>query len=91
MILDEATFFEIGKGYGRSQITGLARMNGQPVGVWANDGKHLAGAMTANGAQKVRRFIELCETFHLPILSFVDCFLSKLQTVLISSISTRKV
>jgi acetyl-CoA carboxylase carboxyltransferase component len=55
-----------------SQITGLATMLGQPVGVWANDGKYLAGAMTADGAQKARRFIELCETFHLPILSFVD-------------------
>jgi len=72
LILDRETMFEIGRGYGRSQITGLARLNGQPVGVWANDGRHLAGAMTANGAQKVRRFIELCETFHLPILSFVD-------------------
>ena len=72
MILDEGSFFEMGKGYGRSQITGLARMNGQPVGVWANDGKHLAGAMTADGANKVRRFIELSDTFHLPILSFVD-------------------
>ncbi|MEM7215923.1 MAG: carboxyl transferase domain-containing protein [Pseudomonadota bacterium] len=72
LVVDLESFFEIGKGYGRSQITGLARMNGQPVGVWANDGRHLAGSMTADGAQKVRRFIELCETFHLPILSFVD-------------------
>lgn len=72
MVLDIQSFFEIGRGYGRSQITGLAYMNGQPVGVWANDGKYLAGSMTADGAQKVRRFIELCETFHLPILSFVD-------------------
>ena len=72
MVLDQQSFFEIGRGYGRGQITGLARMNGHPVGVWANDGRHLAGAMTADGAQKARRFIELCETFHLPILSFVD-------------------
>ena len=72
MILDKGSFFEMGKGYGRGQVTGLARMNGQPVGVWANDGRFLAGAMTAHGAQKARRFIELCETFHLPILSFVD-------------------
>ena len=72
LIVDEDSFFEMGRGYGRSQITGLARMNGQPVGVWANDGRFLAGAMTANGAHKARRFIELCETFHLPILSFVD-------------------
>ncbi|MGD2133632.1 MAG: carboxyl transferase domain-containing protein, partial [Maricaulaceae bacterium] len=72
MVLDQDSFFEIGRGYGRSQITGLARLNGAPVGVWANDCKHLAGSMTADGAQKARRFIELCETFHLPIVSFVD-------------------
>lgn len=72
LVLDEGSFFEIGRGYGRSQITGLARLNGQPVGVWANDGKHLAGSMNAAGAQKARRFMELAQTFHLPILSFVD-------------------
>jgi acetyl-CoA carboxylase carboxyltransferase component len=72
LVLDRDTFFEMGRGYGRGQITGLARLNGQTVGVWANDGRYLAGAMTANGAHKARRFIELCETFHLPILSFVD-------------------
>ena len=72
LVLDEGSFFEIGRGYGRSQITGLARLNGQPVGVWANDGKYLAGSMTADGAQKARRFMELAQTFHLPILSFVD-------------------
>jgi len=71
-IMDEDSFFEIGRGYGRSQVTGLARLNGQPVGVWANDCRHLAGAMTALGAQKARRFMELCETFHLPIVTLVD-------------------
>lgn len=71
-VMDTESFFEIGKGYGRGQITGLARLNGQPVGVWANDGRFLAGAMTADGAQKAQRFIELCETFHLPIICFVD-------------------
>ena len=72
MVLDRASFFEIGRGYGRSQITGLARLDGHPVGVLANDCRHLAGAMTADGADKVRRFVELCQTFHLPIVSFVD-------------------
>ncbi len=72
LILDQGSFFEMGKGYGRSQITGLARLNGQPVGIWANDGRHLAGSMTADGAHKARRFMELCETFTLPIISFVD-------------------
>ncbi|MEM7060702.1 MAG: carboxyl transferase domain-containing protein [Pseudomonadota bacterium] len=72
LVLDQGSFFEMGKGYGRSQIVGLARMNGQAVGVWANDGRHLAGSMTADGAHKARRFLEMCQTFHLPILSFVD-------------------
>ena len=72
MVVDKGSFFEMGKGYGRSQITGLARLNGQPVGIWANDGRHLAGSMTADGAQKAQRFMELCETFHLPIVAFVD-------------------
>jgi methylmalonyl-CoA decarboxylase subunit alpha len=71
-VFDLESFFEIGRGYGRSQITGLARLNGQPVGVWANDCRQLAGSMTAQGAQKAQRFIELCETFHLPIVTLVD-------------------
>jgi len=71
-VFDVESFFEIGRGYGRSQITGLARLNGQTVGVWANDCKFLAGSMTADGAHKARRFMELCETFSLPIVSLVD-------------------
>jgi acetyl-CoA carboxylase carboxyltransferase component len=42
------------------------------VGVLANDPFHEGGAMTAAGARKVRRFVELCDTFHLPVVSFVD-------------------
>ena len=69
---DRGSFFELAPLYGRTQITGLARFNGQPVGVLANDPYFYAGAMTADGAQKVRRFIDLCDTFHLPVVSFVD-------------------
>jgi len=71
-VLDHDSFFELGAGYGRGQVTGLGRLNGQPVGILSNDCFHWAGAMTAEGAHKVRRFVELCETFHLPIVSFVD-------------------
>jgi acetyl-CoA carboxylase carboxyltransferase component len=72
LVLDRGSLFEIGRLYGQGQITALARLDGRPLGVLANDCRHLAGAMTALGAQKVRRFVELCETFHLPIVSFVD-------------------
>jgi acetyl-CoA carboxylase carboxyltransferase component len=71
-VVDLGSFFEMGAGYGRSQVTGLARLDGVPVGVWANDPRFYAGAMTADGARKVRRFVDLCETFHLPVVAFVD-------------------
>ena len=72
MVVDEESFFELGAQYGPSQIAGLARVQGQPVGVLANDCRVYAGAMTAQAAQKYRRFVELCDTFHLPVVNFVD-------------------
>jgi len=71
-VLDAESLFELGRGHGRSQITALARLAGQPVGVWANDPRFYAGAMSATGARKVRRFVDLCDTFHLPVVAFVD-------------------
>ena len=71
-LVDRDSFFEIGRRYGPGQITGLARLLGIPIGVLANDGRHLAGSMTAAGARKVRRFVEFCHTFHLPVLNLVD-------------------
>jgi len=71
-IVDRGSFFELATGYGRSQITGLARVNGQSVGVLANDGYYDGGSMTAVSARKVRRFIELCDAFGLPVVSLVD-------------------
>ncbi|MAD08045.1 MAG: propionyl-CoA carboxylase [Gammaproteobacteria bacterium] len=72
MIVDKESFFEIGEFYGPSQICGFATLAGQPVGILANDCMHYAGAMTAEAAQKYRRFVEMCDTFHLPVVNFVD-------------------
>ncbi len=72
LVVDHASFFEITGGYGRTQVTGLARVKGQPVGVIANDGMVYGGGMSADGATKIRRFAELCDAFHLPIVSLVD-------------------
>jgi acetyl-CoA carboxylase carboxyltransferase component len=71
-IVDRDSFFEMTALYGRDQITGLARLQGRPVGILANDCHHGGGSMSAQGAQKIRRFVELCDTFHLPVVSFVD-------------------
>lgn len=72
MVMDTGSVFELGRSYGPSQIVALARLNGQPVGVLGNDCNYYAGAMTAEAAQKYRRFVEMCDTFHLPIVNFVD-------------------
>jgi acetyl-CoA carboxylase carboxyltransferase component len=71
-VVDQGSFFEMGRKFGPGQITGLARLQGQTIGILSNDGRFYAGAMTSEGAQKVRRFIEICDTFHLPMISLVD-------------------
>ncbi len=71
-VVDRDSLFELAPLYGRSQITALARLAGHPVGVIANDGHHQGGCMTAEGARKIRRFVETCDAFSLPIASFVD-------------------
>ena len=72
MVVDKGSFFETAALYGPSQICGFARLAGQPVGILANDCLHYAGAMTAEAAQKYRRFVELCDTFHVPVVNLVD-------------------
>ncbi len=72
MVMDRGSFFELSPDYGPSQIAGLARLDGQPVGVLANDNRVYAGAMTAQAGQKYRRFVEMCDTFHLPVVNFID-------------------
>ncbi len=70
--LDRDSFFEMGSQFGRSAITGLARLDGYPIAVLASDPYHYGGAWTADTAQKVLRFVDMAETFHLPVVHFVD-------------------
>lgn len=71
-IVDRESFFETGRKFGPGQIVGFARLLGYPIGVFASDPRYNAGSLTAEGAQKLRRFVDLCQTFHLPIVTFVD-------------------
>jgi acetyl-CoA carboxylase carboxyltransferase component len=72
LVLDEGSVFEIGRYYGRPLMTALARLDGIPVGVLANDPRQRGGAMDADASQKMVRFIDLCDTFSLPVVNFVD-------------------
>lgn len=71
-VLDKDSFFEITPLYGRSRIVGLARVNGYPVGTMINNPKHLGGSMDVAAGTKVIRFLQLCDTFHLPMIYFAD-------------------
>ncbi len=71
-IFDRGSVLELRREFGVGMITALARIEGRPVGVIANDPAHLAGAIDSDGADKAARFIQLCDAHGLPIVSLVD-------------------
>lgn len=71
-VVDAGSFFEIAHDYGRARVTGLARLNGFPVGVMANNPAFTGGSTDVAAGEKVIRLIRLCDTFHLPMVSFAD-------------------
>ena len=72
-VVDKGSFFEVGRMFGRPMITGLARIDGLPVAVMASDPFFYGGAWTAEACDKIIRFVDLAETFHLPVLYLCDC------------------
>src|SRR6266567_1894829 len=72
-VVDRDSFFEIQPLYGCAIITGLARLDGWPVAVLASDPFFYGGAWTADACDKIIRFVDLAETFHLPIVYLCDC------------------
>lgn len=71
-IVDPGSFFEMKPAFGRPAVTGLARMDGQTVGIVANNPRHKAGAMDVPACEKCTRFIVMCDSFNIPLLFFVD-------------------
>lgn len=72
-VVDKGSFFELAPNFGRSVITGLARLDGRAVLVLASDPFQYGGSWTADACQKVVRFVDLAETFHLPVVYLMDC------------------
>jgi acetyl-CoA carboxylase carboxyltransferase component len=72
-VVDRDSFFELGSGFGRPIITGLARLDGWPVALMAGDPLYGGGAWNADACQKIIRFVDLAETFHLPVVHLTDC------------------
>jgi acetyl-CoA carboxylase carboxyltransferase component len=71
-VLDSDSFFEIGPFYGRARMTGLGRVNGMPCGVMINHPKFNGGSMDIAAGEKTLRLLDLCDTFHLPLVYFAD-------------------
>ena len=71
-LADEGDFFEIQEAFARNIITGFIRIEGQPIGVVANQPLHLAGVLDIDSSRKAARFVRFCDAFSIPILTLVD-------------------
>ncbi|ULK97424.1 carboxyl transferase domain-containing protein [Bradyrhizobium sp. I71] len=72
-VVDKGSFFEVARNFGKPIIVGLARLEGRAVLLLASDSFHYGGSWTADACQKVVRWVDFAETFHLPIVYLMDC------------------
>jgi acetyl-CoA carboxylase carboxyltransferase component len=72
LVVDNGEFFEMRRHWGGSLITGFARLDGYSVGIIGNDPMVIAGAMDGDAADKYAHFVDLCDTFSLPVVIFLD-------------------
>ena len=72
-LADEDSILEIREAFGIGIITAFIRIEGQPMGLIANNPQHLSGAIDSDAADKAARFLQLCDTFDIPVLSLMDC------------------
>ncbi|MDZ4113475.1 MAG: acyl-CoA carboxylase subunit beta [Brevundimonas sp.] len=70
--VDEAEFFEIAPDYAKNIVTGFGRLDGQTVGIVANQPQVLAGVLDIDSSRKAARFVRFCDAFDIPIVTFVD-------------------
>jgi acetyl-CoA carboxylase carboxyltransferase component len=71
-LADEGSVLELRRGFGAGMVTALVRLEGEPVGVLANDPGHLGGAIDSDSADKAARFLQLCDAHRLPVLYLCD-------------------
>jgi acetyl-CoA carboxylase carboxyltransferase component len=71
-MIDAGSLLEICPRWARNVVTTLARVDGRPVGIVANQPKHLGGVLDAEGSEKAARFVTLCDSFGLPLIAVVD-------------------
>lgn len=71
-VFDDGKFFEVHAGYAKNIVVGFARLGGKTVGVVGNQPSHLAGCLDIDASLKGARFVRFCDSFNIPLLTFVD-------------------
>ena len=71
-IFDRRSFFEIQQHYANNVVIGFARLNGNVVGIVANQPKVLAGCLDINSSDKIAKFVRFCDCFNIPLINLVD-------------------
>jgi len=71
-LVDDGEFLEVQSEYAQNLSVGFARLNGETVGIVANQADHLAGVLDINASDKGARFIRFCDAFHIPLVTLVD-------------------
>ena len=72
LIVDDGNFFEIHENYAQNIVVGFARLGGHSIGIIANQPAVLAGVLDIDSSDKAARFVRFCDSFNIPILTFVD-------------------
>jgi acetyl-CoA carboxylase carboxyltransferase component len=72
LIVDNAQFFEIHENYAQNVVVGFARLGGHSIGIVANQPAVLAGVLDIDASEKAARFVRFCDSFNIPIITFVD-------------------
>ena len=72
-VVDDGYFFETMKDHARTVITGFARFNGRPVGIWTNQPMWASGIIDCDAADKGARFVRFCDLFNIPVVALQDC------------------
>ncbi len=71
-VVDHGEFLEVQRDFAKNLVVGFARIHGQPIGLVANQPDQFAGVIDINASDKGARFIRFCDSFHIPIVTFVD-------------------
>ena len=72
-VVDKDSFFELHANFATNAVVGFARLNGESVGIAANQPTSMAGVLDINASDKIARFVRFCDAFNIPVIAIVDC------------------